>query len=41
MKVEEQIQSYINSQSETKRAEMQVLYKQLLLLLPKCKLWFF
>lgn len=40
MKIEEQISAYINTQSGTKRTDLETLHKQLLKLLPKCKLWF-
>jgi hypothetical protein len=40
MNVEEQINTYINSQPEPKRADMEALHGHLLQVLPKCKLWF-
>src|ERR1700753_33368 len=40
MKVEEQIKQYINSQPESKRADMEALHKRILKIMPKCKLWF-
>ena len=40
MNVQEQIETYINSQSEPKRSEMQELHTHLLKTLPGCKLWF-
>ena len=40
MNIQEQIKAYISSHPEPKGSEMQVLHKQILLLLPKCKLWF-
>ncbi len=40
MTIIEQIENYINSQSELKRAEMEALHNRILKLLPKCKLWF-
>lgn len=40
MSVKEQIKSYISSQAEPKRSEMQELHKQILQTLPGCKLWF-
>ncbi len=40
MKVEEQIKTYIDSQAEPKRSDMQELHKFTLQVLPKCKLWF-
>ena len=38
--VKEQIKEYINSQSESKRDEMQELHNAILKAMPKCKLWF-
>ncbi len=38
--VENQITNYINSQPETKKADMQQLHQLLLKLMPKTKLWF-
>jgi len=40
MNVKEQIKSYLTSQPEAKRNDMQALHKRLLQLLPACKLWF-
>lgn len=40
MNVQAQIKTFITSQPEPKRAEMQELHNQILQLLPKCKLWF-
>jgi hypothetical protein len=40
MNVEEQIQSYILGQSETKRSEMLLLHQAILQINPTCKLWF-
>ncbi|MFC4873512.1 DUF1801 domain-containing protein [Negadavirga shengliensis] len=40
MNVEEQIKTYINSQPEPKRADMEALHRHVLQVLPKCKLWF-
>lgn len=40
MNVKEQIEQYITSLPEPKRAEMQTLHSHILKLLPKCKLWF-
>ena len=40
MNVEEQIQKYINSQTEPKRDEIQLLHQLILQVLPQCKLWF-
>ena len=40
MNIEEQINQYISSQPELKRADIEILHKRILQLLPKCKLWF-
>nr|WP_294858658.1 DUF1801 domain-containing protein [uncultured Fluviicola sp.] len=40
MNVEEEIQEYINSQSEQKRAEMEELHRFIPKVIPGCKLWF-
>ena len=40
MKVEEQIKTYIDSQPEPTRSDMQELHKFTMKVLPKCKLWF-
>ncbi|SFH24184.1 DUF1801 domain-containing protein [Pedobacter insulae] len=40
MKLQEQIQNYINSQSEPKRSDMLALHDSILKLLPTSKLWF-
>ncbi len=40
MSVKDEIKSYISSQPEPKRSEMQELHKVILRLLPKTKLWF-
>jgi len=40
MNVQEQIDEYIGSQPEQKRAEMQELHKRILQVSPGCKLWF-
>jgi hypothetical protein len=40
MNIETQISQYINSQSESKRAEMETLHNRMLQLFPNCKLWF-
>src|SRR5437879_12043449 len=40
MNVQEQIQSYIDSQPEAKRMDMQALHQLFLQTLPECKLWF-
>jgi hypothetical protein len=40
MSVEEQIKTYITSQPEPKRSDMQVLHHRILEVLPGCKLWF-
>src|SRR5688572_26129176 len=40
MSIQEQITDYINSQPEPKRADIETLHKNMLQLMPKCKLWF-
>jgi hypothetical protein len=40
MNVQEQIKTYIDSQPEPKRDDMQALHLRILQALPKCKLWF-
>ena len=40
MKVEEQIRNYITSQPEPKRSDMQELHRNIMQVLPGCKLWF-
>lgn len=40
MNVLEQIKTYINSQPEPKRSDMQELHQAILKVMPKCKLWF-
>lgn len=40
MNVEEQINEYINSQAEAKRADMEELHRFILGLMPGCKTWF-
>ncbi len=40
MKVQEQIKSYITSQPEPKRGEMQTLHRSIQQAMPGCKLWF-
>ncbi|MEO8516907.1 MAG: DUF1801 domain-containing protein [Flavobacterium sp.] len=40
MDTQEQIKTYIISQPEPKRSDMQVLHKIILQLMPDCKLWF-
>ena len=40
MKVEEEIQKYIDSQPDPKRTDMQELHRIVLQVSPKCKLWF-
>lgn len=40
MNVQEQIETYIVSQPEPKRSDMQVLHAHILQILPGCKLWF-
>jgi hypothetical protein len=39
--VQEQIEKYITSQPEPKRSDMRELYRLILQVSPKCKLWFF
>lgn len=39
-KIEDQINTYINSQPEPKRSEMQALHQLTLQVSPACKLWF-
>lgn len=39
-KIEEQINTYINSQPEPKRSDMQALHQLTLQVSPACKLWF-
>lgn len=41
MEIQEQITSYIDSQSELKQCDMQTLHQLILQALPDCKLWFF
>jgi hypothetical protein len=41
MNVEEQIQEYINNQTELKRSEMQTLHELITHIMPDSKLWFF
>jgi hypothetical protein len=41
MNIQEQITTYINSQDELKRTDMQALHQLILQWLPGCKLWFF
>ena len=38
--VQEQIESYITSQPEPKRSDMQALHRIILEIMPGCKLWF-
>jgi hypothetical protein len=38
--LEEQIKNYIESLSESKRADIEILHNLILQTLPKCKLWF-
>lgn len=40
MNVQEQINTYITSQPEAKRSDMQALHQTILQIMPKCKLWF-
>ncbi len=40
MNIQEQIKTYIDSQPEPKRADIETLHKRILQILPKCKLWF-
>jgi hypothetical protein len=40
MNVHEQINAYITSQPEPKRSEMQALHRNILQIMPACKLWF-
>ena len=40
MNIEEAIVSYIDSQAEPKRSDMQTLHKLILEVMPACKSWF-
>lgn len=40
MNIKEQIKTYIDSQPEPKRADIEALHARILKVLPKCKLWF-
>lgn len=40
MKIEEQIEEYINSQPESKRIDLQELHKTILEIMPESRLWF-
>jgi hypothetical protein len=40
MNLQEQIEVYIASQPETKRADIEALHQRILHVMPKCKLWF-
>lgn len=40
MTIQEQIQEYISSQSESKRSDLQELHNSILELMPESKLWF-
>jgi hypothetical protein len=40
MKVEEQIEAYISSQSNAKQIDMRELHRAILNIMPTCKLWF-
>ena len=40
MNVQEQIKEYITSQPEQKRSDMQALHRNIMQVMPACKLWF-
>jgi hypothetical protein len=40
MNVQEQIEAYMTSQTESKRSDMQALHRIILQVMPACKLWF-
>ena len=40
MNIKEQIKKYITSQPEPKRSDMQALHRDILQVMPACKLWF-
>ena len=40
MNVQQQINDYLNSQPESKRAEMEQLHQHILEAMPECKLWY-
>ena len=40
MNIQEQIKAYLATQTEPKRADIEVLHKGILQIIPKCKLWF-
>ena len=40
MNIQEQIKKYIDSQPESKRADIEALHESILLSLPNCNLWF-
>ena len=40
MSVQEEIKKYITGQPEPKRSDMQALHRNILQVMPKCKLWF-
>lgn len=40
MSIQEQIKKYITRQPEPKRSDMQALHRNILQLMPACKLWF-
>ena len=40
MNIQEQIKTYIASQPEPKRSDMQELHRRILQVMPACKLWF-
>ena len=41
MNVKEQIKKYVTSQPEAKRKDMEELHRNILQIMPACKLWFF
>jgi len=40
MNVKDQIKNYIDSQPESKRSDMQTLHRDIMKIMPGCKLWF-
>lgn len=40
MKIQDQIDKYINSQTEPKRGDLHALHRAILAVMPACKLWF-
>jgi len=40
MSVKEQIKNYIESQPESKRSDLQALHRDIMKIMPGCKLWF-